>query len=126
MFERRHERLAPPGVFRRRLATSGSMGLGLIAVSLAVGIAGYAWLESLSFIDAFLNASMILSGMGPLLNPQTTAGKAFAGFYALYSGFAVIVIAAIMFAPVLHRVMHRFHLEEQDADKPAKKPRSAK
>ena len=122
MFERRHQRLAPPYVFHRRLATSGTVGLGLIAVSLAVGIAGYAGLEGLAFIDAFLNASMILSGMGPLFNPQTTAGKVFAGFYALYSGFAVIIIAAIMFAPVLHRVMHRFHLEERDeAEKVARK-----
>ena len=120
MFEHRHQRLAPREVFHRRLVTSGVVGLVLVAISLAVGIAGYAWLEGLAFIDAFLNASMILSGMGPLFNPQTTAGKVFAGLYALYSGFAVLAIAAIMFAPVLHRVMHRFHLEEQDPDKPAK------
>lgn len=128
MFERRRERLAPPEVYRRRLFTSGSVGLGLIAVSLAVGIWGYWGLEGLGFVDAFLNASMILSGMGPLFNPQTTGGKLFAGFYALYSGFAVLAIAAIMFAPVLHRVMHRFHLEEQDGarDKDSTKPPRAK
>ena len=80
MFEHRHQRLAPREVFHRRLVTSGVVGLVLVAISLAVGIAGYAWLEGLAFIDAFLNASMILSGMGPLFNPQTTAGKVFAGF----------------------------------------------
>ena len=125
MFERRHERLAAPEVYHRRLMTSGSVGLGLVAVSLAVGIAGYSGFEDLGFVDSFLNASMILSGMGPLLNPQTTGGKLFAGCYALYSGFAVLAIAAIMFAPVLHRVMHRFHLEMQDEDKlPRKSPRA--
>ena len=128
MFERRHERLAPPEVYRRRLISSGSVGLGLVVVSLGVGIAGYAGFEDLGFVDSFLNAAMILSGMGPLLSPQTTGGKLFAGLYALYSGFAVLAIAAIMFAPVLHRVMHRFHLEEQGdgKDKPARKSPRAK
>jgi multisubunit Na+/H+ antiporter MnhG subunit len=121
MYERRIERLAPPDVYRRRLLTSGSVGLGLIVVSLAVGIAGYAGFEGLSFVDAFLNAAMILSGMGPLYGPQTTGGKLFAGFYALYSGLAVLIIAAVMFAPVLHRVLHRFHLEQRDEDEKARK-----
>jgi len=109
-------RLASPQEFRRRLIGTGSIGLGLILVSLAIGIAGYAITEKLSLLDAFLNASMILSGMGPLHNPQTVAGKLFAGFYALYSGFAVLAIAAIMFAPVLHRLFHRFHIEDTDDD----------
>ena len=121
MFERRGERLAPPEIYRRRLLTSGSVGLGLILISLAVGIGGYAGFEDLAFVDAFLNASMILSGMGPLYSPQTTGGKLFAGFYALYSGLAVLIIAAIMFAPVMHRVMHRFHLEQRDEDEKARK-----
>ena len=120
-FERRHERLASPEVFRRRLITSGTVGLILIAISLGVGMAGYAAFEDLGFVDSFLNASMILSGMGPLHNPETTGGKLFAGIYALYSGFAVLVIAAVMFAPLLHRVMHRFHLEEQDESASSKK-----
>ena len=128
MFEHRHERLASAQVYRRRLISSGSVGFGLVVVSLVVGIAGYAGFEDLGFVDSFLNAAMILSGMGPLLSPQTTGGKLFAGLYALYSGFAVLAIAAIMFAPVLHRVMHRFHLEEQDdgKDKPARKSPRAK
>ena len=122
MLEHRRERLASPQVYRRRLLTSGSVGLGLVVVSLAVGMAGYAGFEDLDFVDSFLNASMILGGMGPLLSPQSTGGKLFAGFYALYSGLAVIAIAAIIFAPVVHRVLHRFHLEMQDEDKLPKKP----
>ena len=121
-FETRQQRLASPEVYRRRLAAAGTLGFAMIAVSLAIGIMGYHWFESLSWLDAFLNASMILSGMGPLHNPQTTAGKVFAGFYALYSGFAVLGIAAIIFAPLVHRIFHRLHiadseLEERSGDK---------
>lgn len=112
MFERRHLKLAPPEVYHRRLLTAGSIGLALIAGSLLVGIAGYMLLERLAFADAFLNAAMILSGMGPLHNPATTAGKFFAGLYAIYCGFAVLGIAALMFAPFVHRVFHRFHIAE--------------
>ena len=121
MFEHRRQGLASPEVYRRRLVTSGSVGLVLIAISLGAGMAGYAGFEDLDFVDAFLNASMILSGMGPLYSPQTTGGKLFAGFYALYSGLAVLIIAAVMFAPVMHRVMHRFHLEQRDEDEKARK-----
>jgi hypothetical protein len=103
--------LAPPSVFLRRLLASATVGLGLVVVSLAVGMAGYHGFEGLPWIDAFLNASMILSGMGPLMSPATTGGKLFAGLYALYSGLAVLVIAGVMFAPVIHRFLHRFHLE---------------
>jgi len=112
MYERLHQRLASPEVFRRRLVQSGIVGIVMVAISLVVGMAGYHWIESLDWLDSFLNAAMILSGMGPLHTPDTTAGKLFAGIYALYSGFAVLVIAAIAFAPVVHRVFHRFHIEE--------------
>jgi len=116
MYERLHQRLASPEVFRRRLVQSGIVGIVMVAISLVVGMAGYHWIESLDWLDSFLNAAMILSGMGPLHTPDTTAGKLFAGIYALYSGFAVLVIAAIAFAPVVHRVLHRFHIEEDEAD----------
>lgn len=106
--------LAPPQVFVRRLLASAVVGLALVIVSLAVGMAGYHGYEGLSWIDAFLNASMILSGMGPLLQPVTTGGKLFAGFYALYSGLAVLVIAGVIFGPVVHRFLHRFHIEAED------------
>jgi hypothetical protein len=103
--------LAPPAVFLRRLLASTAVGLALVVASLAVGMAGYHGYEGLSWLDAFLNASMILSGMGPLMSPVTTGGKVFAGIYALYSGFAVLVIAGVMLAPAVHRFLHRFHIE---------------
>jgi ABC-type Na+ efflux pump permease subunit len=106
--------LAPRQIFFRRLLASIAVGLLLIGVSLAVGMAGYHHYEGLPWLDAFLNASMILSGMGPLLSPVTTGGKLFAGFYALYSGLAVLVIAGVIFAPVVHRFLHRFHLEAEE------------
>ena len=114
MYENRHQRLAPLPVFRRRLLTAGTLGLLMVLGSLAVGIGGYMLFEGLEPIDAFLNAAMILSGMGPLHNPDSTAGKLFAGIYAIYCGFAVLGIAAIMFAPVVHRIFHRFHIETVD------------
>ena len=122
IYERRREPLASAAVYRRRLAVSALLGLALVAISLAAGMAGYAGFENLEPIDAFLNAAMILSGMGPLHNPATPAGKIFAGVYALYSGFAVLIIAALMFAPVMHRVLHRFHLEEAEKDEKSRKP----
>jgi hypothetical protein len=106
--------LAPPQVFFLRLLVNIAAGLGLVIVSLAVGMAGYHGYEGLGWLDAFLNASMILSGMGPLMSPVTTGGKLFAGFYALYSGLAVLVIAGVIFAPVVHRFLHRFHLEAEE------------
>ena len=115
MFEHRSLPLATTEVFRRRLLTGGFIGLVLVSGSLLVGIGGYMLFERLAFVDAFLNASMILSGMGPLHNPATTAGKVFAGVYAIYCGFAVLGIAAIMFAPVIHRLFHRFHIAEAEA-----------
>lgn len=84
----------------------------MILFSLACGMVGYRVFEGLSWIDAFVNAAMLLSGMGPLASPVTTGGKLFAGIYALYSGFVVLIAAAIAFAPVIHRFMHRFHLEQ--------------
>jgi hypothetical protein len=84
--------------------------LGLTAVSLLGGMAGYMGLEGQGFTDAFLSASMILSGMGPTEPITTDAGKVFAGFYALYSGLFVLVTAGLVLAPVMHNVLHRFHI----------------
>jgi hypothetical protein len=111
-----HLPLAPKEAYRRRLITAGKAGAILISISLAVGIAGYMGLEDLDFLDAFVNASMILSGMGPLHDPQSAGGKVFAGIYALYSGFAVIGISAVMFAPLVHRIFHRLHIADADDD----------
>lgn len=84
----------------------------LILGSLAAGMLGYREFENMSWIDAFANASMILSGMGPLASPQTLGGKLFAGLYALYSGLMLILVAGVVFAPVVHRFMHRFHVTD--------------
>lgn len=83
----------------------------LIAGSLFLGMAGYHLIEGLSWIDAFLNASMLLGGMGPVNAPLSAGGKVFAGFYALYCGLIVVVTAGVLFAPVVHRFLHKFHLQ---------------
>ena len=111
-FESRTQPLLSRGAFARRLARAGACALLLIAVSLIAGMIGYHYLESLAWIDAFANAAMILSGMGPLNPLQTWGGKLFAGLYALYSGLALIAVATLLLAPVIHRVLHRFHIEK--------------
>jgi hypothetical protein len=103
--------LPPRHVFLRHLAVTATVGAGLILTSLLVGMVGYHFLEGMGWVDSFANAAMILSGMGPLEPMKTTGGKIFAGCYALYSGLAIITIAAITFSPVIRRFLHRFHLE---------------
>ena len=99
----------------RRFARSVLLGAALIALSLAAGMAGYHYyVEGLPWLDAFSNAAMILSGMGPLAQPQTPGGKVFAGLYALYSGLAVVLITGITFAPLVHAFLYRLHLETKD------------
>jgi hypothetical protein len=107
--------LSTPQRFRKRLIGTGTVGLVLVAISLGLGIGGYMLFEKLAFLDAFVNAAMILSGMGPLHSPETVAGKIFAGIYAIYCGIAVLGIAAVMFAPVVHRLFHRFRIDDVDA-----------
>lgn len=97
--------------FVSRMFRFGTMALFLVIVSLLVGIVGYMTLDHLHFVDAFLNASMILGGMGPVAPIDTEGGKIFAGFYALYSGLVFLVVAGLLMAPVVHRVLHRFHWE---------------
>jgi hypothetical protein len=103
--------MAPRRRFMRRLAVSCSLGLLLIAISLLVGMAGYHWFVRLSWIDAYENAAMILSGMGPVATPDSWAGKFFAGSYALYSGIALLATTAVVFAPVVHRFLHYLHCD---------------
>jgi hypothetical protein len=86
----------------------------LIALSLGVGMCGYKYLENMSWVDAFVNAAMILSGMGPVEMLRTREGKIFAGCYALYSGLALILATGLIIAPMLHRLMHQFHIEADD------------
>jgi hypothetical protein len=98
------------------LVTSVAWGIALVVISLAAGMLGYHVLEGRPWIDSFLNASMILSGMGPLWDPRSSGGKIFAGLYALYSGLAVLIIAGVILAPAVHRFLHRFHLEAERGD----------
>ena len=113
MFEHRNQPLLPPKKFYRRLLRSFCLGALLIAASLAVGMAGYHQLAHLSWVDSFLNAAMILSGMGPVAELSSRAAKIFAGCYAIYSGIALLSTAAVIFAPILHRLSHRFHLAQE-------------
>lgn len=113
MYEHHTKPLLPRKVYYQRLARNAGLGAGVIAGALAMGMIGYHSLEKMSWVDAFVNASMILSGMGPVSTLQTNAGKIFAGCYALFSGIAMITIMGIIFAPVVHRFLHKFHLEDE-------------
>ena len=113
MYEARHTPLASRGRFVRRLVNHFGFVMAVIAASLGVGLVGYRYFEGMKWIDAYLNAAMLLGGMGPVgPDLQTVAGKLFAGAYALYAGMIVLVAAGILMAPVFHRFLHRFHLEE--------------
>ncbi len=109
--EHRTQPLIPLHQFIFRMARSGSIAFAFILFSLLIGMAGYHILEGLGWIDAFLNASMLLGGMGPVNTPVTYGGKLFAGLYALYCGLAVILATGVILAPVAHRILHRFHME---------------
>jgi hypothetical protein len=109
----RYEHHATPPVsrrvFLRRLAGHFGVAGLLVLVSLAIGMAGYGYFEHLGWGDAFLNAAMLLGGMGPVETPGTSGGKLFAGFYALYAGLVFLVAVSIILAPVVHRLLHKFH-----------------
>ena len=112
MYEHRTKPLLPRRVFLARLARSVAMGMACIAVALGVGMAGYHWFVKLSWLDAFENAAMILSGMGPVSPVDSDAGKLFAGCYALFSGLMFVATVGVIFAPVYHRFLHKFHLPD--------------
>ncbi len=111
MFEHKSHPLLPRRAFYGRMAKSAAAVAGIVAFSLFIGSAGYHYLGDLPWVDSLLNAAMILSGMGPVDPLKTTAAKLFATFYALYSGVAFLSIVAILMAPLLHRFLHKFHLE---------------
>lgn len=112
MFERRHQPLVSPRRLLFRVLRATLLSLAVMVVSLAVGILGFHWFGQLAWLDALLEASMILTGEGPLHLPTTAAGKWFASFYALYSGLVFVVASGILVTPVAHRLLHHFHLEE--------------
>jgi hypothetical protein len=111
MYERRSTHPISTRRFFYRLAMHFAVVVLLVAVSLALGIVGYMSLERLAWRDAFLNASMLLGGMGPVDAPKTDGGKIFAGFYALYCGLVFLIALGILAAPLLHRLLHVFHWE---------------
>jgi hypothetical protein len=111
VYEHHTEPLLPHHLFLRRMLGHGGVALGLLLVSLGIGIAGYRLYEGLSWLDALLNASMILGGMGPVSVLHTSAAKWFASGYALFSGMAFLATAAIVVAPLAHRLLHSLHLE---------------
>jgi hypothetical protein len=115
MYERRGTRPIPRGRFLRRLAAHFGAASIVVFASLAGGMAGYAYFEGLSCLDSFLNASMILGGMGPVENLKTPGGKMFAGLYALYSGLVFLVVMSIVLAPMVHRMLHEFHWDEKES-----------
>jgi hypothetical protein len=115
-FESKQQPLLSRAAFARRLAWNFMAASALIGVSLGGGMIGYHTTENMAWIDAFSNASMILSGMGPLDPLKTWGGKLFAGLYALYSGLVLILASGIILAPLVHRLFHRFHLEAQQAE----------
>lgn len=127
MFESRHKPLLPRREFYARLARNFAIGALVIMAALLTGMLGYHHFESMNWIDAFANAAMILSGMGPFGELHTEGGKLFAGFYALFSGLVFIAVVGIVFAPAVHRALHRFHLEDQEQEQPGDRaPRKPK
>ena len=116
LFEHHKEPLLPPELFARRVVRFAAISVGLLLFSLILGICGYRYFENLSWIDAILNASMIMGGMGPVNQLQTTGGKLFASFYAIYCGAILLISIGIFMAPIVHRVLHRFHLDLASKD----------
>ena len=114
-FERRSDPLAPRSVFVKRLLASLSIALCLIALALSIGTAGYHVLGRFNLIDSLLEASMILGGMGPVNELSNNAVKIFASAYALFSGLMFVAVMGIVLAPVVHRILHKFHVDESDS-----------
>lgn len=112
MYESRRQPLLSLLHFLQRIALHIVLSIALLLFSLVFGMAGYRITEHMAWDDAFLNVAMLLGGMGPVNPPQTEVGKIFAGVFALYAGLVFIVCAAVVLTPVLHRVLHHFHLED--------------
>ena len=113
-FERLHEPILSPEAFRRRLVAHALLAAAIVTGSLGIGVLGYRVFEGLSWLDAFLNAAMILGGEGPVNDLHSAAGKLFAALYALYSGIVFLAIATLLVAPIAHRLLHHVHLSEEE------------
>jgi len=117
MFETRRQRVIPVPHFARRVAWSIALSVAIAAVALVLGIAGFHYIADVPWIDALHNASMILGGMGPVAEMKTDAAKIFSSAYALFCGLVFISVVAVTLVPVLHRVLHKFHMDETDIGK---------
>ena len=116
LYEHRSQPVLPRALFLRRILNHVLLALTVVSVSLLIGVLGYRFFAGFTWIDALMNAAMILGGMGPVNAISTTSGKLFASFYALYSGVAFLAMAAVLIAPFAHRLLHRLHLEDTDRD----------
>lgn len=123
--ERRHQGLLPRKLFARRLLAFAGFSFGIVALSLYLGMAGFHYLERLSWLDSLLNASMLLGGMGPIAVPQSDAGKYFASAYSLFSGMVFLVAFGVLVTPIAHRIFHTFHVDT-DEEPATKRPRRKK
>ena len=110
-YEGYKQKVAPLSVFARRLISAVGLACGIIGIVLFIGVAGYHYLDDLNWIDSLLEASMILGGMGPVNPIKTTSAKIFASAYALFSGLVFIGIMGIVLTPIVHRLLHKFHVE---------------
>ena len=113
-YERKHEKLATVQVFIGRVLKSLLLSCALIGVALSIGVLGYHWIAGFDWIDALLEGSMILGGMGPVNPLKTNAAKIFASIYALFSGVIFIGVMGMILAPLIHRTLHKFHLEKKN------------
>lgn len=111
MYEPKHHPLATRRLFVKRMLLHSGAAILVLLTSLGIGMGGYRFFEHLSWIDGFLNCAMLLGGMGPVNSPVSFGGKLFAGLYALYAGLMFLITVGLVFTPIVHRVMHRFHLE---------------
>ena len=121
MYDHRSKPLLPRAEFYRRVARSCALGMSVAAGSLAIGMLGYHHFEKMGWVDSYVNASMILSGMGPVDQLKTTGGKLFASVYALFSGVAFVAFVGVLLSPVFHRFLHKFHLDPEPASQPKKR-----
>ena len=112
MYEHKSQPLAPQGLFFKRVFIHFLVGIGIIIIFLLIGVAGYHYSAGIPWLDSLHNASMILSGMGPVVEIKTVGGKWFSSIYALVSGVVFITNIGIILAPAIHRLLHRVHLEK--------------
>ena len=113
MYEHKKEKLAPMSIFYRRVFKNILVAFLILGLCLLIGVAGYHYTAEVNWLDSLHNASMILSGMGPVVEIKTVPGKLFSSFYALFSGIVFITNIGVILAPAIHRMYHRFHLEEE-------------